>query len=206
MAQCPRCGPPEALEAPGRNAPLGSVPNLVSPPGGGVYVSRRLLRSVLEEFICEHSTNTILERVPISTYKLLMDLRVAMTKDVPPVFSGIVEVDETDLGGQWRNKRKSQRRQGTRRGRGTSKQPVLGILCREGKVWAKMVPDVETRTLLPLIRRQVRRGSTVYSDGWRGSTGIATLGYVIGWSNTARGTTATSRAGTSTPSRASGGT
>lgn len=32
-----------------------------------------------------------------------------MNQDIPYVFSGAVEVDETYLGGQWKNKRKSQR-------------------------------------------------------------------------------------------------
>ena len=37
-------------------------------------------------------------------------LRIVMTKDVPDVFEGIVEVDETYLGGQKKNKNKSQLR------------------------------------------------------------------------------------------------
>jgi hypothetical protein len=41
-------------------------------------------------------------------------------------------VDETYLGGQWKNKRRSVRDQGSKRGRGTKKQPVFGILCRNG--------------------------------------------------------------------------
>lgn len=54
-----------------------------------------------------------------------------MTKDAPDVSSGIVEVDETYLGGQMRNKRKEIRLKlgRYRRGFGTVKQPVFGILC-----------------------------------------------------------------------------
>ena len=103
---------------------------------------------------------------------------MAMTQDVPEVFEGVVEVDETYVGGQWRNKRKVQRLQGTKRGRGTSKHPVFGILCRNGYVWAELVPGVESAILLPLINKRVKRGSIVYSDTWRGYTGIAANGYV----------------------------
>ncbi len=99
-------------------------------------------------------------------------------RGVPPVFRGTVEVDETYLGGAWKNKRRSQRSAGTRRGRGTTKTPVFGILCRGGQVWAQVVPDVEANTLLPLIRRRVRRGSIVCSDTWLSYTGIAAKGYV----------------------------
>lgn len=75
-----------------------------------------------------------------------------MASDIPPVFEGTVEIDETYLGGAWKNKRKSDRGKGAKRGRGTSKQAVFGILCRGGQVWADVVPNVETNTLLPLLR------------------------------------------------------
>ena len=53
------------------------------------------------------------------------------------MFSGTVEVDETYLGGKWKNKRLSERKKGTFRGRETRKTPVFGILCWGGKVWAQ---------------------------------------------------------------------
>ena len=111
-------------------------------------------------------------------FRALTYVRQAMQKDLPEVFSGTVEVDETYLGGQWKNKRLSERKKGTLRGRGTRKTPVFGILCRGGKVWAQIVPDVEARTLLPLITRQVEAGSTVCSDTWKSYTGVAAKGYV----------------------------
>ncbi|MGA2912009.1 MAG: transposase [Methanoregula sp.] len=59
--------------------------------------------------------------------RALTVVKRALTKDVPEIFSGIVEVDETYLVGQWKNKRKTIRNMGTKRGRGTKKQPVFGI-------------------------------------------------------------------------------
>ena len=44
---------------------------------------------------------------------------------------------------------------------GQVKPPVFGILCRGGKVWAQVEPDVEAKTLLPLISRRVKEGSVV---------------------------------------------
>ena len=86
---------------------------------------------------------------------------MVLAKDIPDIFSGTVEVDETYLGGAWKNKRKVVRDTGTKRGRGTSKQPVFVILCRNGQVWAKIVENVEESTLLPLITQKVEPGSTV---------------------------------------------
>jgi len=107
-----------------------------------------------------------------------MYVRKVIANDIPEQFSGIVEVDETYLGGQWKNKRKSIRAKGAKRGRGTAKQPVFGIYARRGVVWAEIVDDTKAKTLQPLITKQVKSGSTVCSDTWKGYTGIATKGYV----------------------------
>ena len=41
-----------------------------------------------------------------------------------------------------------------------------------------MVPDVEVKTLLPLISRWVEAGTTICSDTWKSYTGVAAKGYV----------------------------
>ena len=60
----------------------------------------------------------------------------------------------------------------------TTKTPVFGILCQGGKVWAQVAPDVEAKTLMPLITRRVEAGSVVCSDTWTSYTGVAAKGYV----------------------------
>lgn len=154
-----------------------------SPNKNKIKISNKLLKQIISEFVLEHSTNTILDRVNISKYKLLKILtliRIEMTKDIPKIFEGIVEVDETYLGGQWKNKRLSVKKQQkqSKKGRGTTKQPAFGILCRNGTVWAELVSGVEASDLQPRIQKQVKKGSTVCSDTWRGYTGIAQKGYV----------------------------
>jgi transposase-like protein len=95
-------------------------------------------------------------------------LRAAMSHDVPEVLSGTVEADETYIGPQWRNLPWSVRKRGTKRGRGTSKQAVFGILERDrGVVLAFLVPDVKKRTLLPIIVRHVEKGSLICSDAYQ---------------------------------------
>lgn len=80
----------------------------------------------------------------------------------------------------WKNGRKKVKadQEKSRRGRGTTKQPVFGILARNGQVWAELVIDVEAKDLLPLISKQVRRGTKICSDTWRAYTGLAAKGYV----------------------------
>ena len=74
---------------------------------------------------------------------------------------------ENYIGTQWNNKRHRAKAAGSKRGRGSSKSPVFGILGRGGNVWAQVVSEVEARTLLPLISRRVELGSTICSGNWK---------------------------------------
>ncbi|MBI2326822.1 IS1595 family transposase [Candidatus Curtissbacteria bacterium] len=153
------------------------------PKLGGLGLTRRNWYKVLLWFLLGHSIKTICRQTGISHYsveKAVMVTRKVMARDVPRVFSGTVEVDETYLGGQKKNKRKNQLRKEaeSKRGFGTTKQPVFGILTRHGKVFAKLVDDTEAIDLLPIITRRVKVGSRICSDTWRAYTGLAAKGYV----------------------------
>jgi len=116
--------------------------------------SRDEWKKIIHLFLMEQSSNSINEQTGFEQRRViraLTKIRFVMTQDVPEIFSGTVEVDETYLGGQWKNKRKTIRDKGTKRGRATEKQPVFGILCRNGTVWAEVVDDVGADTLQPLI-------------------------------------------------------
>ena len=121
-----------------------------------------------------HETGLRRERV----LRALRLLRQTLQREIPPVFQGTVEIDETYVGSRWGNWRQARKALGSKRGRGTRKTPVFGILCRGGRVWAQVVPDLAMRTVCPLIRRQVRRGSVVCTDALHLYTGIAAKGYV----------------------------
>ena len=100
-------------------------------------LTKKQWKQILKWFMFGLSSNQISEQTGITKPRILRALtytRKVMAKDVPKQFSGIVEVDETYIGGQWKNKRKSVRAKGTKRGRGTSKQPVFGIYARRGVV------------------------------------------------------------------------
>jgi transposase len=143
--------------------------------------TRQEWREIIHLFLMEQSSNSIGEQTGFDKKRVLralLKIRMVLAKDVPDIFSGTVEVDETYLGGAWKNKRKVVRDTGTKRGRGTSKQPVFGILCRNGQVWAEIVENVDESTLLPLITQKVEAGSTICSDTWKAFTGIAARGYV----------------------------
>jgi len=75
------------------------------------------------------------------------------------LLEGEIEVDESYFGGSRKGKR----------GRGAAgKVPVFGLLKRNGKVYAAIIPDAKTKTLMPIIREKVQPDSIVYTDCWRG--------------------------------------
>jgi len=151
-------------------------------------LTRYQWKKLLKWFLRCQRVNVVVEETGLSKYKILKALRLtrkAMAKDVPGVFEGTVEVDETYLGGQKKNKRKSQLKKDkqiygkeSKRGLGTTKQPVFGILCRSGKVYAKLVDNTEAKDLIPIITKKVKSGARICSDTWRAYTGLATRGYV----------------------------
>ena len=75
-------------------------------------LTRSKWKQILKLFVLGLSSNQISEQTNISKQRIIRALtctRKAIVKDVPKVFSGIVEVDETYVGGKWKNKRKSEK-------------------------------------------------------------------------------------------------
>ena len=78
---------------------------------------------------------------------------------------GEVEIDETFIGGKARNMHKSdKRRKGLKGGGAAGKAIVLGLLEREGKVRATVIPDRTKSVMQENVRPHVEAGSQSYSD------------------------------------------
>ena len=98
--------------------------------------TRKEWREILHLFLMEQSSNSIAEQTGHDKRRILRALtrvRTVLATDVPEVFTGTVEVDETYLGGAWRNKRKVVRDTGTKRGRGTSNNQYLAFSAEMGR-------------------------------------------------------------------------
>ena len=80
-------------------------------------------------------------------------------------FTNIVEIDETYIGGKEINKHANKRTKGAQGGSG--KTPVLGILERNGKVYAVPVTDRKAKTIVPIMVDKVQAGTTVYTDEFK---------------------------------------
>jgi len=179
--QCPKCRSKKVYLLGNKKRRCSICQYEFTPHRLPLRLTRDQWKDIINWFLLEQSSQNISIRTSLERRRVMRALTIvrrALTKDVPEIFSGTVEVDETYLGGQWKNKRKTIRDMGTKRGRGTKKQPVFGILCRNGTVWAEVVDDVEAGTLQPLISKKVSIGSIVCSDTWKAYTGIAARGYV----------------------------
>src|SRR3989344_5870288 len=129
-------------------------------------------KEVIREFLRDRTNVRVAEATRIARHcvqRMLHHLRTLMTQDIPGPFAGTVEVDETFIGGQWRNKPWRIRRHGTKRGHGTSKQAIFGMLSRDtGQVIAFPIPNLKSETLLVALRANLSPDTQVYTDGWTG--------------------------------------
>lgn len=101
-----------------------------------------------------------------TAWNMLHKIRQYMAMENEQTLSGEVEIDETFVGGKNKNRHKDKK---VVRCQGRSfkdKVPVFGILERGGKVIAKVVPNTQAKTLVPIIKGYVKEESVVYTDGW----------------------------------------
>lgn len=97
------------------------------------------------------------------------------------LFNGIVEVDETYLGGKKANhskKKRQARRDNNLQVTGMQdKQPVIGLLEREGKIKLQVVDKAHGKTIKPIIEQTVSKDAIVVTDGFGGYAGLSKLFY-----------------------------
>jgi len=114
----------------------------------------------MEHFVAGTTARTAAELIGVNknTAQLFFHrLReiIAEKQDSGLVFEGEVEVDESYFGGKRKGKR----------GRGAAgKVPVFGLLKRGGKVFAEIIANAKSRTLMPIIKEKIMPDSIVYTD------------------------------------------
>jgi transposase-like protein len=102
----------------------------------------------------------------------LHKLRRAMVRPGREPLTGLVEVDETYLGGAEEG----------RHGRRTQKKAIVMVAAEErgrriGRIRLRRVPDISSDSLLGFIDQSVQRGSTVRTDGLQSYKALPHHGY-----------------------------
>ncbi len=89
-----------------------------------------------------------------TAWRMFKQIRSLLNEDTGKL-SGKVEADETYIGGMRPGKR----------GRGASgKTIVAGIVERQGDVSATVVPDVQSKTLIPMITQKTTPKTVIFTD------------------------------------------
>lgn len=96
-------------------------------------------------------------------------IREMLAEQAPELLNGIVEVDETYVGGKESNKHKSKRK--VKAGTG-GKTMVFGAVQREGKVITKIIPNTTAENLIKAIEENVEQGTIMVSDENKGYRGL----------------------------------
>jgi transposase len=98
-----------------------------------------------------------------TAWRMMKQIRKLMAEAIN--LSGAVEIDEAHFGGSDENKPKHLR--------GRRKTPVLGMVERDGRVVAQVIPDVSTKTLVPAVRKTIEAGSFITTDEYAPYSAVA---------------------------------
>ena len=102
----------------------------------------------------------------------LHKLRRAMVRPERDKLTGVVEVDETYIGGIAEKVR----------GRGAKRKCIVAIATEvrgrgPGRIRMAVIPDVSAASLHEFILTNVQEGAEIRTDGWQGYIDVKTLGY-----------------------------
>ncbi len=189
--RCPRCGNPAVYELPSRKwhwqcaqcAPGGSMGYRFSVIAGTIFENTN--KPLKDWFRVAHlmltskkgmSALQIFRYMGFGSYKtawgMCHKIRVALIEDIGKL-GGIVEVDETFVGGLAKNRHWDKRGGSGTGGIGTGKTPIVGAVKRKGNVIARVVDNVRSNTLTAFVREAVsHKVSLLCTDQWTGYRGL----------------------------------
>jgi len=113
-----------------------------------------------------------------TAWKWLHKFRRAMVRPGRNNLSGIVEIDETYIGGKGTGKR----------GRGADNKNLVAVAVEDksktsptgkgiGRIRLKLIPDASAASLNAFIKEHINPGSQIRTDGWSGYQKLSSLGY-----------------------------
>ena len=100
-----------------------------------------------------------------SAWFVLQRLRAVLAGEIGQIGKdGVVELDETFIGGKVKNMHKDKRVLGANYYAGGSKAIVFGMLERGGKVKAQVISERHKRVIDPIMTEHVAEGANIHTD------------------------------------------
>ena len=87
-----------------------------------------------------------------TAWRIVTCIRAEMMKKGSALLQGIIEADETYIGGKPRKPNKKEDHEPAKRGRGTEKTAIIGAVQRGGKVVAQVAEQLTGRKILEFIK------------------------------------------------------
>ena len=97
---------------------------------------------------------------------MLQRIRKCCEFDNQSVLDNEVEMDETYVGGKNKNRHANKKAKYSQGRSCKDKVPVFGMIERNGKVVAHVVPSTTSKDLIPRVIKHVNLLATVYTDEW----------------------------------------
>ena len=182
--RCPRCGHPKAWTSKDELFRCVACTYKTSVTAGTIFQDTKKplnlwFRAIWHVTSQKYGANALgLQRVlGFGSYRTawawLHKLRRAMVRPGRDRLRGIVEVDESYIGGKKAGKR----------GRGAAGKTLVVIAAqldgsRIGRIRLRQVPDASAESLENAIRQAVEPGSKIRTDGWSGYNRLGRLDYV----------------------------
>jgi transposase len=131
---------------------------------------RQLLKYFADDIDATRASHLLaVSRVTVNRYYMAIRETILFFAARAYFGCGEVEMDESYFGS---------RHFGDKRGRGApGKKIVFGILNRDGKVYAEIVPGVGRKDLYPIIEQLVSKDVVIHTDCWRTYSGLSKKGY-----------------------------
>lgn len=92
----------------------------------------------------------------------------AFENDPSEELRGVVECDETFVGGKNRNRHTNKKYEKANGRAFKDKTPIIGMLQRGGKVKTVVMPNTEAQYITPIIQDTVHEDAIIMTDEWRG--------------------------------------
>lgn len=119
--------------------------------------------------LSSHQLARDLELNQKTAWSMMHKIRSEMAKKNSVILRGIIEADETYIGGKPRKRNKYKQDKPSKRGRGTDKIPVIGVVERGGEVVAQVSTDLTGQNIMQFIKSVAdTENSELMTDEYKG--------------------------------------